>query len=85
MQNKIQLWRFESLKEIRVDVDEIWRKMLGFGVRIGLLPLILIILHEMKSSYESLKEIRVDVVEIWRKMLGFRVCIGLLRHILIIL
>ena len=26
---------FESLKEIGVDVDEIWRKMLGFGVIIG--------------------------------------------------
>ena len=35
--------KVESLKEIRVDVDEIWRKMLGFGVRIGLLPIILII------------------------------------------
>ena len=30
-------------KKLRVDVDEIWRKMLGFGVCIGLLPLILII------------------------------------------
>ena len=34
---------YEGLKEIRVDVDEIWRKMLGFRVSIGLLPLILII------------------------------------------
>ena len=36
-------YSYESLKEIRVDVDEIWRKMLGFGVCIGLLPLIMII------------------------------------------
>ena len=35
---------YEGLKEIRVDVDEIWRKMLGFGVSIGLLPLILIVM-----------------------------------------
>ena len=34
---------YESLKEIRVDVVEMWRKMLGFRVSIGLLPLILII------------------------------------------
>ena len=35
---------YEGLKKIAVDVDEIWRKMLGFGVSIGFLPLILIIL-----------------------------------------
>ena len=34
---------YEGLKEIGVDVNEIWRKMLCFRVRIGLLPLILII------------------------------------------
>ena len=34
---------YEGLKEIGVDVDEIWRKMLDFGASIGLLPLILII------------------------------------------
>ena len=34
---------YEGLKEIRVDVNEIWRKMLDFGASIGLLPLILII------------------------------------------
>ena len=84
--NEIQLWRFESLKEIRVDVDEIWRKMLGFGVSIGLLPLILIISWNEIQLWriESLKEIRVDVDEIWRKMLGFGVSIGLLPLILII-
>ena len=38
--------------------------MLGFGVSIGLLPLILIVSWEMKSCYEGLKEIRVDVDEI---------------------
>ena len=74
---------YEGLKEIRVDVDEIWRKMLGFGVSIGLLPLFWLS-HEMKSSYEGLKEIEVDVDEIWRKMLGFGVCIGLLPLILIV-
>ena len=34
---------YEGLKEIRVDVNEIWRKILCFGVSIGLLPLILIV------------------------------------------
>ena len=34
---------YEGLKEIRVDVNEIWRKMLCFRVSIGLLPLILIV------------------------------------------
>ena len=72
---------YEGLKEIRVDVDEIWRKMLGFKVSIGLLPLFWSS-HEMKSSYEGLKKIRVD--EIWRKMLGFGVSIGLLHLILIV-
>ena len=40
------IWNYcyESLKEIGVNVDEIWRKMLGFRVSIGLLPLILIVL-----------------------------------------
>ena len=71
---------YEGLKEIGVDVDEIWRKMLGFGVSIGLLPLILIVSwNEIQLwRFESLKEIGVDVDEIWRKMLGFGVCIGLI-------
>ena len=34
---------YEGLKEIRVDVVEMWRKMLGYRVSIGLLPRILII------------------------------------------
>ena len=34
---------YEGLKEMGVDVNEIWRKMLGFRVSIGLLPLILIV------------------------------------------
>ena len=34
---------YEGLKEIRVDVNEIWRKMLSFRVSVGLLPLILIV------------------------------------------
>ena len=35
--------RYEGLKEIGVDVNEIWRKMLCFRVSIGLLSLILIV------------------------------------------
>ena len=70
---------YEGLKEITVDVNEIWRKIFDFGVSIGLLPLILIVMScEMKPCYEGLKEIGVDVNEIWRKMLCFRVSIGLL-------
>ena len=34
---------YEGFKVIRVDVNEIWRKMLCFRVIIGLLPLILIV------------------------------------------
>ena len=29
---------YEGLKEVQVDIDEIWMKMLRFGVGIGLLP-----------------------------------------------
>ena len=74
---------YEGLKEIGVDVDEIWRKMLGFRVSIGLLALVLIFSYN-ESLYEGLKEIGVDVDELWRKMLGFRVSIGLLPLVLII-
>ena len=66
---------YEGLKEIRVDVDELWRKMLDFKVSIGLLPLFWLS-HKMKPCYEGLKEIRVDVDKLWRKMLDFRVGIG---------
>ena len=55
---------YEGLKEIGVDVDEIWRKMLGFRVSIGLFPLFWSS-HEMKPCDEGLKEIGVDVDEIW--------------------
>ena len=34
---------YEGLKDFQVDVDEIWRKKLGFKVSIGLLPLVLIV------------------------------------------
>ena len=37
---------YEGLKEIRVNVDEIYRKSLGFRVSIVLLPLILIVLWD---------------------------------------
>ena len=54
---------YEGLKEIRVDVNDIWRKMLCFRVGIGLLPLILIVSWNEKKSELML----------WRKMLCFRV------------
>ena len=54
---------YEGLKEIEVDVDEIWRKMLGFRGSIGLLPLFWSSC-KMKACYEGLKEIGVDVDEI---------------------
>ena len=47
---------YEGLKEIGVDVNEIWRKMLGFRVSIGLLPLILIV-----SWNEN------PVMKVWKK------------------
>ena len=53
-------------KKLELDVDEIWRKVLGFRVSIGLLPLVWLS-HEMKPRSEGLKEIGVDVDEIWRK------------------
>ena len=78
----IVLWKetllWKDWKEIRVDVDEIWRKMLVLGASIGLLPLILIVLWNETLLWKVWKEIRVDVNEIWRKMLAFRVSIGLL-------
>ena len=74
---------YEGLKEIKVDVDEIWKKILDFGASIGCYPLFWLS-HKMKPCYEGLKEIGVDVNEIWRKMLGFRVSIGLLPLILIV-
>ena len=40
---------YEGLKEIGVDVNEIWRKMLGFRVSIGLLPLILIVIMQNET------------------------------------
>ena len=75
---------YEGLKEIGVDVDEIWREMLDFRVSIGLLPLFWSS-HKMKPCYEGLKEIEVDVDELWRKMLDFRLSIGLLALVWIIL
>ena len=44
---------YEGLKEIGVDVNEIWRKMLAFGVSIGLLSLIFIVSCKIKSCYEG--------------------------------
>ena len=59
-----------------VNVDEIWKKMLGFRVSMGLLSLIWLSC-KIKPCYEGLKEIGVDVDEIWKKMWSFRVSIGL--------
>ena len=47
---------YEGMKEIGVDVDEIWSKMLGFGVSIGLLPLVLTISLKWKP-----------VMKVWKK------------------
>ena len=59
---------YDVLKESGVDVEEIWRKMLGFRVSIGLLSFPLFWLsYQIKPCVEGLKEIGVDVDEIWRK------------------
>ena len=76
---------YESLKEIRVDVNEIWRKILDFGASIGLLPLILIVSWKETPVMKCLKEIGVDVNEIWGKMSDFGGSIGLLPLIFIVL
>ena len=54
---------YEGMKEIRVDIDKIWRKMLGFRVSKGLL---IWSSHKMKLCYEGLKAIGVDADEIWK-------------------
>ena len=69
---------YEGLKEIGVDVDEIWRKMVSFRVMYRVVIPSSWSSNKMKACYEGLKEIGVDVDEIRRKMLGFRVSIGLL-------
>ena len=48
---------YEGLKEIGVDVDEIWKKMLGLRVNIGLLPLVLTISLKWKP-----------VKKVWKKL-----------------
>ena len=53
---------YEDLKEIGVDVDEVWRKMLGFRVSKGCYPLFWSS-HEVKLCYEGLKEIGADADE----------------------
>ena len=74
---------YEGLKEIGVDVNEIWRKMLCFRVSIGLLPLILII------SWNETLLWRFERNQSWcqwdmKENVGFRVSIGLLPLILIV-
>ena len=63
---------YEGLKEIGVDVNEIWRKMLGFRVSIGLLHLIFIVMkwNPVMKDWKFERNHGVDVNEIWRKMLG---------------
>ena len=63
---------YEGLKEISVDVDEIWKKMLGFRVSIGGVTPCFDHLGKMKPCYEGMIDIRVDVDKIWRKMLGLQ-------------
>ena len=75
---------YEGFKEIRVDVNEIWRKMLCFRVSIGLATPYFDHLIKWNPVMKVWKKFRVDVNEIWRKMLCFRVSIGLLPLILII-
>ena len=75
---------YEGLKEIGVDVDEIWRKMLGSGVQYRVVNPLFWLSHKMKPYYEGLKEIWVYVDELWRKMLDFRVSLGLLPLVLIV-
>ena len=75
---------YEGLKEIRVDVNEIWRKMLCFRVSIGLLPLFWLS-REMKLCYEGLKEIGADVDERQRKTVRFSVCLWLFIWTVILL
>ena len=75
---------YEGLKEIGVDVEEIWRKMLDFGASIGLLPLILIVSWNETLLWRFEKKSEFMSNEIWRKMLGFRVSVGLLPLILIV-
>ena len=75
---------YEGLKEIGVDVNEIWRKMLWFWSKYRVVKPLFRLSHEMKPCYEGLKEIGVDVNEIWREILDFGVSIGLLPLILIV-
>ena len=62
---------YEGLKEIGVDVDKIWRKMLDFRAQYRVVTPCFVSSHKMNPCYEGLKEIGVDVDELWRKMLGF--------------
>ena len=61
---------YEGLKEIRVDVNEIWRKMLGFRVSIGLLPLILIASWNENCVMKVLKKSEMMLMRGKEKLLG---------------
>ena len=74
---------YEGLKEIGVDVDEIWKKMFKFYSKHRVVTLFWQS-HKMKPYYEGLKEIGVDVDKILRKMLGSSVRIGLFPIVLIV-
>ena len=58
---------YEGLKEIGVDIDEIWRKMLVFWSKYRVItPYFDCLVKWNPVMKESLKEIGVDINEIWR-------------------
>ena len=56
---------YESLKEIGVDVDEIWKENVRFEGKYRIVTPSFDHLCKMKLCYECLKEIGVDVDKIW--------------------
>ena len=62
---------YECFKEIGVDVDEIWGKISDFGVSIGLLPLIWIVLCKWTPITKFSKEIGVDVQSDMKEIVVF--------------
>ena len=76
---------YEGLKEIRVDVNKIWRKMLWFRVSIGLLPLILIISWNETLSWRFERNQSWCQWDMKENVKWFGASIGLLPLILIVL
>ena len=75
----MKVWR-----KLELMSDEIWRKMFGFRVSIGLLPLDFDCLMKWNPFIKVWKKLELMSMRPWRKMLGFRVLIGFLPFILII-